>query len=479
MKEEAVEPGNKSTVVVFLLAFLLGALGVHNVYIGRWKRGLVQFLLTVLTFGGGLVITIPWALVESMLILLGKYNFEPVETAVGAPTTLDKTESSKREYLLTSLLLAPLLALTAFTAGLAIPAAVVFYVVVGWMWNAITRMFITSVLPIYANVFSGGKKFLIRFSEYQLHPTSTRTELFRATRKMSLTAVFVLVFLISLVAQSNIGMVTEGNIPDAMVCQDGTVDLLGLCDEGQGGVADACDSSCVMENSTPGDRIFEAYLSEDILMFMMLSPFLTALVAPVLVLRYSSLSIVDKKTRSMSPIGEKANDLTNVAAGMGSVVLFFQTAWRIANAAVESGNIGQGIVFVGSILLTTVGLVLVFYPLIWLPMLRFTKAFEGHVLHLDNTLMQSKGIEIHELTYADNELRIAPLSSPNQTTVQHTPLVKEDMLAPTPEPAMKEGPSVDEPAQSTDAHGFEWTVHEGVNFYRKAGSNDPWTEYQS
>ena len=109
-----------------------------------------------------------------------------------------------------------------------------FYVLVGWIWNAITRMFITSVLPIYANVFSGGKKFLIRFSEYQLYPTSTRTELFRATRKMSLTAVFVLVFLISLVAQSNIGMVTEGNIPDAMVCQDGTVDLLGLCDEGRG-----------------------------------------------------------------------------------------------------------------------------------------------------------------------------------------------------------------------------------------------------
>lgn len=478
MSQDAVEPPTKSTAVVFLLAFFLGALGVHNVYIGRWKRGLVQFLLTVLTFGGGLVITLPWAIVESFLILIGRYNLEPVVEPIDAPVTPEQAQSSTREYLLTGLLLTPLLAAIPFTAGLILVAAVAFYFVVGYIWNAITKMFITSVLPIYANVFSGGKKFLIRFSEYQLHPTSTRTELFRATRKMSLTAVFVLVFLISLVAQSNIGMVTEGNIPDAMVCQDGTVDLLGLCDEGQGGVADACGSSCVMENSTAGDRIYEAYLSEDILMFMMLSPFLTALVAPVLVLRYSSLSIVDKKTRSMSPIGEKANDLTNVAAGMGSVVLFFQTAWRIANAAVENGNIGQGIMFVGLILLTTVALVLVFYPLIWLPMLRFTKAFEGHVLHLDNTLMQSKGIEIHELTYADNELRIAPLSSPNQTTGQDTPLPKEDMLEPTPEPAMKEGPSVDEPAQSIDAHGFEWTVHEGVNFYRKSGSNDPWTKYE-
>ena len=467
--------------MVFLLAFLLGALGVHNVYIGRWKRGLVQFLLTVLTFGGGLVITLPWAIVESFLILIGKYNLEPVVEPMDAPVDPEQAQSSTREYLLTGLLLTPLLAAIPFTAGLILVAAVAFYFVVGYIWNAITKMFITTVLPIYANVFSGGKKFLIRFSEYQLHPTSTRTELFRATRKMSLTAVFVLVFLISLVAQSNIGMVTEGNIPDAMVCQDGSVDLLGLCDEGQGGVADACGSSCVMENSTAGDRIYEAYLSEDILMFMMLSPFLTALVAPVLVLRYSSLSIVDKKTRSMSPIGEKANDLTNVAAGMGSVVLFFQTAWRIANAAVENGNIGQGIMFVGLILLTTVALVLVFYPLIWLPMLRFTKAFEGHVLHLDNTLMQSKGIEIHELTYSDNELRISPVSSHGQSTAHDTPLPKEDLPEPTPEPepAMKEGPSIHEPAQSTDAHGFEWTVHGGVNFYRKAGSNEPWTKYEA
>ena len=124
-------------------------------------------------------------------------------------------------------------------------------------------------LPIYANVFSGGKV-LIRFSNTNSTPRLPGPNS-SERREMILTAVFVLVFLIGLVAQSNIGMVT-GDIPDAMVCQDGTVDLLGLCDGGQGGVADACDSSCVMENSTPGDRIFEAYLSEDILMFMCCHP---------------------------------------------------------------------------------------------------------------------------------------------------------------------------------------------------------------
>ena len=107
-------------------------------------------------------------------------------------------------------------------------------------------------------------------------------------------------------------------------------------------------------------------------------------------LRYSSLSIVDKKTRSMSPIGEKANDLTNVAAGMGSVVLFFQPHGDRQCCPRKRQHWTRHCVCRVDFT-ATVALVLVFYPLIWLPMLRFTKAFEGHVLHLDNTLMQSKG----------------------------------------------------------------------------------------
>ena len=68
-----------------------------------------------------------------------------------------------------------------------------------------------------------------------------------------------------------------------------------------------------------------------------------------LVLKYSSLSIVDKETRSMSPIGEKANDLTNIAAGFGSVVIFFQTAWKISSAAAQDGDMVEGAYFVAMI----------------------------------------------------------------------------------------------------------------------------------
>jgi len=39
----------KSQTVYCLLALFLGALGIHNFYIGRWKRGLTQLLMTVLS----------------------------------------------------------------------------------------------------------------------------------------------------------------------------------------------------------------------------------------------------------------------------------------------------------------------------------------------------------------------------------------------------------------------------------------------
>ena len=360
--------------------------------------------------------------------------------------------------------------------------AAIFYLFVGGLWNKITKIFIKSVLPLYATIFGGGKKFLIRFSEYTMPPTDTRPELFRATRKLSLTAIFVLFFLISLIAQSNLSMVTEGNIPDAVVCDDGTIDLIGVCDDGSDGVL--CDSDCVMDNTGAIDRIGEVYTSVEILVVLLFAPFITILVAPILVLRYSSLSIVDKKTRSMSPIGEKANDLTNVAAGFGSVVLFFQTAWRISSAAAENGNLTEGLGYVAVILVFTFILVFAFYPLIWLPMLKFTKSFESHVLLLDNSLVESKGIEVHQLTYDNNELRITPVHQSNQSNSPHSEEPINNQAQPislehVEKPMIDVGPPIDAISNNRDEHGFEWIVHNGDDYYRKSNTTDQWMKYQN
>ena len=487
MNQASTETKQKSKILAFLIAIFLGPLGFHNFYLGRWKRGFIQFGLVFLTVGAGLLITIPWAWIEALGILVGKYSMGP---KTQEHTDLEqeiaysqKTEvSARKEYLIATLLLLPLLLLSIPTFGIPLLFAAIFYLFVGGLWNKITKIFIKSILPLYATIFGGGKKFLIRFSEYTMPPTDTRPELFRATRKLSLTAIFVLFFLISLIAQSNLSMVTEGNIPDAVVCDDGTIDLIGICDDGSDGVL--CDSDCVMDNTDAIDRIGEAYTSVEILVVLLFAPFITILVAPILVLRYSSLSIVDKKTRSMSPIGEKANDLTNVAAGFGSVVLFFQTAWRISSAAAENGNIPEGLGFVATILVFTFILVFAFYPLIWLPMLKFTKSFESHVLLLDNSLVESKGIEVHQLTYDNNELRITPVHQTDQSNLPHyeepinnqaQPISLEHME----KPMIDVGPPINAVSNNKDEHGFEWIVHNGDNYYRKSDTTDQWMKYQN
>ena len=487
MNQESTETKQKSKILAFLIAIFLGPLGFHNFYLGRWKRGFIQFGLVFLTVGAGLLITIPWAWIEALGILVGKYSMGPKRQE---HTDLEqeiaysqKTEvSARKEYLIATLLLLPLLLLSIPTFGIPLLFAAIFYLFVGGLWNKITKIFIKSILPLYATIFGGGKKFLIRFSEYAMPPTDTRPELFRATRKLSLTAIFVLFFLISLIAQSNLSMVTEGNIPDAVVCDDGTIDLIGICDDGSDGVL--CDSDCVMDNTDAIDRIGEAYTSVEILVVLLFAPFITILVAPILVLRYSSLSIVDKKTRSMSPIGEKANDLTNVAAGFGSVVLFFQTAWRISSAAAENGNITEGIGFVATILVFTFILVFAFYPLIWLPMLKFTKSFESHVLLLDNSLVESKGIEVHQLTYDNNELRITPVHQSDQSNSPYSEEPINNQAQPislehVEKPMVDVGPPIDAISNNIDEHGFEWVVHNGDNYYRKSNTTDRWMKYQN
>jgi TM2 domain-containing membrane protein YozV len=477
----------KSKFLVFLIAIFLGPVGIHNFYIGRWKRGFIQFGLVFLTFGAGIVVTIPWAWIEAIGILVGKYSMEPKKREqIVQNQELHHSQkieiSARKEYLIAVLLLLPLLLISIPFSGIPILFAVLFYFLGGGLWNVVTRIFIKSVLPLYATIFSGGKKFLIRFSEYTIPPTQTLPELFRANRKLSVTAILVLFFLISLIAQSNLSMVTEGNIPDAVVCDDGTIDLFGLCDDGSDGVV--CDSDCVLDNTTALTRVGQAYGSWEIYALLFFAPFVTILAAPLLVLKMSSLSIVDKKTRSMSPIGEKATDLTNVAAGAGSFVLFFQTAWRISSAASENGNRIEGFGIVAQILIFTCILVFAFYPFVWLPMLKFTKSFESHVLLLDNSLVESRGIEVHQLTYENNELRIAPVHQTGQQNLFNSeePInneVQSNSLEHVETTLIDHGPPLDAISNNRDEHGFEWIVHEGNNYYRKSGTTGQWMKYEN
>ncbi|PKY78576.1 TM2 domain-containing protein [Alloscardovia omnicolens] len=64
--------GSKSKIVAAVLAFFLGALGIHNFYLGKTTRAIVQLLMTVV----GWILILPpiicgiWAFVEFILILV-------------------------------------------------------------------------------------------------------------------------------------------------------------------------------------------------------------------------------------------------------------------------------------------------------------------------------------------------------------------------------------------------------------------------
>ena len=78
MTQSGPEGKEKNKFLAFLIAIFLGPLGFHNFYVGRWKRGFFQFGLVFLSVGAGLLITIPWAWTEALLILIGKYQLSPL-----------------------------------------------------------------------------------------------------------------------------------------------------------------------------------------------------------------------------------------------------------------------------------------------------------------------------------------------------------------------------------------------------------------
>jgi TM2 domain-containing membrane protein YozV len=79
-----VYPGQqKSKLAAGLLGILIGALGIHNFYLGFTGKGIAQLLITVLSFGILAFIPAIWGLIEGILILTGSMNVD----ANGIPLT--------------------------------------------------------------------------------------------------------------------------------------------------------------------------------------------------------------------------------------------------------------------------------------------------------------------------------------------------------------------------------------------------------
>ncbi len=77
------DPNAKSKMAAGLLGIFLGALGVHNFYLGYTGRAVAQLLITILSCGILSVVSAVWGLIEGIMILSGSINTD----ANGKPLT--------------------------------------------------------------------------------------------------------------------------------------------------------------------------------------------------------------------------------------------------------------------------------------------------------------------------------------------------------------------------------------------------------
>lgn len=68
--------GSKSKLAAGLLGIFLGAIGVHNFYLGFTGKAVAQLLISVLSCGVLSPVSAIWGLIEGIFYLTGKYNVD-------------------------------------------------------------------------------------------------------------------------------------------------------------------------------------------------------------------------------------------------------------------------------------------------------------------------------------------------------------------------------------------------------------------
>lgn len=72
----STNPNAKSKIVAGLLGIFLGALGVHNFYLGYTGKAIAQLLISLLSCGMLSFASGIWGLIEGILILTGSMNVD-------------------------------------------------------------------------------------------------------------------------------------------------------------------------------------------------------------------------------------------------------------------------------------------------------------------------------------------------------------------------------------------------------------------
>lgn len=83
-KQMVFEENRKSVGIGYVLWLLLGWFGAHRIYAGKTRSGIAQLLLSLI--GIGLIVTIPWWLIDAFLVpgMVHERNRKTIEMINGS-----------------------------------------------------------------------------------------------------------------------------------------------------------------------------------------------------------------------------------------------------------------------------------------------------------------------------------------------------------------------------------------------------------
>ena len=286
-----------------------------------------------------------------------------------------------------------------------IPALTVIGIMIGFIISLLARIFLRIsfvFIPMYIKRQSSKGRFLIRFrdpdSQAELSLKQRARVAFSHAWLPFTMSVFVLTMAITVRGFED---VASGDGMEFYKCADGQEILFDYVNDGMADCDDGSDESnpnpspCYYPECTgdPFDIVTEKVFDDEWAIYWMISPLLAFLTAPMLILRESTIAVVDKENRSITPIGASAYRTLNTVLGFGAFVLLLDTCWSVASVASDSFSGRIGLLISMAIFLLI--LVLILFHILWAYSFFHVRTHVRFLAIFEERTTQSRDIEIH------------------------------------------------------------------------------------
>lgn len=286
-----------------------------------------------------------------------------------------------------------------------IPALSVIGLIIGFIISLLAKIFLKFsmlFIPIYIKRQSAKGRFLIRFRNPENQVKLSLKQRARVAFSHAWLPFTMSVFILTMaITFQGFEDVATGEGLEFYRCADGQEILFDLVNDGYADCNDGSDESdsnpspCYYPECTgdPLDIVSEKVFDDDWMNYWLISPLLAFLTAPMLILRESTIAVVDKENRSIIPVGASAYRTLNTVLGFGAFILLFDTCWSVASVA--SDSLGERIKILFFMILLMLILVMILFHVLWAYSFFHVKTHLRTLAQFEERITQSKEIEIH------------------------------------------------------------------------------------